>query len=391
VIDERVQTIAKELTKYLKATDRMAKTIVFCENTEHAAMMRMALQNENKDIEQLNYVVRITGNEFKSDLDANLYDFIDQNKSFPVIATTSKLLSTGVDTKTVKVIVLDSNIRSLSDFKQIIGRGTRVKEDYGKTYFTILDFRQITNLFADPDFDGAPIQTFEVKEGDEITAENLELPDNLQSEEIQAGKGISWEETWQEKLGKRVKYYVNGVIVNVLGKRTQILDEHGKLVNIELEAKQKLKDRYTNLNEFINDWNQGDKRDAIIDELRQKGIYLAEIAYEYEKKYQKSYDFFDLIVHIAFDRPALSRKDRMENVKKRDIFGKYSKDAQKVLFGLLDKYGDKGVQEIKDMTTLSLAPISEVGSPLEIMEIFGGVDGYKKAVKELEMEIYREV
>jgi type I restriction enzyme, R subunit len=398
VIDERISTIAKELTKYLKATDRMAKTIVFCENTEHAAMMRMVLQNENSDIENPRYVVRITGNEFKTDLDSNLYDFIDQNKDFPVIATTSELLTTGVDTKTVKVIVLDTNIKSLSEFKQIIGRGTRVKEDYGKTYFTIIDFRQATNLFADPDFDGAPIQKFEIKEGDEIPSllgecqgEVEDAGDNTSSQHSPQGEGvINWEETW-EKAKKRFKYYVSGVAVNVLGKRTQALNGQGKLVNIELEAKLRLKNRYANLNEFINYWNSEDKRDAIIIELQEKGVNLADIAYEYEKKYQKSYDFFDLIVHLAFDRPALSRKDRVEGVKKRDIFGKYSDEAKKVLDGLLDKYGDKGVQEIEDMTTLSLAPINEIGTPLEIVELFGGVDGYKKAVKELEMEIYREV
>jgi type I restriction enzyme, R subunit len=390
VIDERIEVIAKEVTNYLKATDRYAKTIIFCENTEHAAMMRSALQNENSDITQPNYVVRITGNEFASDLNTNLYNFVDQNKTYPVIATTSKLLSTGVDIKTVKVIVLDSNIKSLGEFKQIIGRGTRVKEEYGKTYFTIIDFRQVTNLFADPDFDGKPIEVFDIKQGEN-------LPEILESDTIQEDKertnsepdkGIDWEETWLEKTSKRVKYYIDGVKVNILGKRTQVLDARGKLVNLEVEARQKLRNQYSNLNEFINEWSYEDKRDALVEELKEKGVYLAEIYDEYATKYQKNYDFFDLILHLAFDRPALSRRERAENVKKRDIFSKYSEQAQIVLNGLLQKYADKGIQEVESMTTLNLAPINALGTPMEIVSLFGGIGGYKMALKEMETEIY---
>lgn len=396
VIDERIKIVAKEVSNYLKGTDRFAKTIVFCENTEHAAMLKSALQNENTDIANAKYVVRITGNEYASDLDENLHNFMWPDKQFPVIATTSKLLTTGVDTKTVKVIVLDSNIKSLSEFKQIIGRGTRINEDYDKTYFTIIDFRNVTNLFADPDFDGEPIAVFDRKEGQDIVPEEIAEPTEPQeSTQVDLSDEphheIDWQSSWLDKVKKRVKYYVDGVGVNVLGKRTQHLDERGKLVNIELEAKTGLKGQFKSLNEFINEWNQADRRDAIIEELRGKGVYLAELADEYEHKYHKSFDFFDLIVHLAFDKPPLTRAERAAGVKKRDIFGKYSDMAQSVLYGLLDKYADKGVADLEDINTLSVAPISDLGAPLEIVEEFGGVDGYKQAVKDLEKEIYKEV
>jgi len=391
VIEERTKLIASEVTAYLKATDRYSKTIIFCQDTEHAAMMRSYLQTQNSDIANPRYVVRITGNEFKADLNQNLYDFIDPNKEFPVIATTSKLLTTGVDTKSVKVIVLDANIRSLSEFKQIIGRGTRIREDVGKTFFTILDFRKTTNLFADPDFDGEAIKVMERKVGEEINPEDL-IDESLTSEveDIQEpNQPIDWDKTWDGGYKKPSKYYVDGVNVNVMSKRTQVLDGEGKLVNLELQARKHLKEAFGSLNDFIQEWNQDQKRAVIIQELNQKGIYLHEIYEEYTKKHQQNIDFFDLILYLAFDRPPLSRGERAGNVKKKDLFGKYSAPAKQVLLTLLDKYADNGLEELEDFKTLDLPPLDKVGTPMEIVGLFGGVDGYREALKELEREIYR--
>jgi type I restriction enzyme, R subunit len=399
VIEERTKLIAKEVSNYLKATDRYARTIIFCQDTQHAAMMRSYLQTENSDMDNPRYVVRITGNEYKSDLEQNLYDFTDPNKEYPVIATTSKLLTTGVDTKTVKVIVLDANIKSLSEFKQIIGRGTRIREDAGKTFFTIIDFRKVTNLFADPDFDGEADAQVVVSGGEEVNmleiAEELDEQTDSQESPLPLGEGqgeginqVDWDSTWQLKE-KKPKYYVDGVGVNVISKRTQVIDEEGKLVNLELTAKQNLKDVYGSMDEFIQDWNSEAKRKVIIDELREKGVFLHEIYEEYFKKYKQDIDYFDLILHLAFDRPPLTRKERAEGVQKRDIFGKYEGKAKEVLQNLLEKYADNGIEELENINALELPPINSYGTPMEIVELFGGVGEYKKAIQELEREIYK--
>ena len=396
VIDERIRLVAHEVSKYLKSTDRMARTIIFCQDTEHAAQMRSYLQQENSDIEG-RYVVRITGNEKRSVLDENLYNFIDKSTQFPVIATTSKLLTTGVDTKTVKVIVLDANISSLSEFKQIIGRGTRIDEDAEKMYFTIIDFRKVTNLFADPDFDGEAVGVVSVKEGGDIDitkADDIldgQGGDEADGDPEKAGSeatgGPDWEGTWGTQKPK--KYYVREADVNVLSKRTQILDEDGKLINVELEAKNNLKGIYESLDDFMNEWNDEERRKVIIEELRDKGVYLHEVYEEYIKKHKQDIDMFDLILYLAFDRPPLTRKERANNVQKRDLFGKYSQEAQAVLKNLLNRYADNGIEELESLDSLELPPINQLGTPLQIVELFGGVEEYKEAIRELEKEIYK--
>ena len=392
VIYERSEAVAKKITQYLKKHNRYDKTIVFCIDIEHAGRMRTALANENSDLMAQNnkYVMQITGDnkEGKRELD----NFINPEETYPVIATTSKLMTTGIDAQTCKLIVLDSNIASMTEFKQIIGRGTRINEEYDKTYFTIMDFRNVTDLFADPDFDGEPVRVKEVKEDEEF-----EDPENEEDETIiEDGEEVEFPEDETpdiidggeiEDEERREKIFVNGVDVSVLNERVQILDENGKLITGSLKdyTKAQVHKEFATLDDFLNKWNSSDKKQAIIDELEENGI-----VYEnFKEEIGKDMDIFDLILHCAYDKPPLSRKERAENVKKRDYFTKYSEQAKAVLETLLQKYADEGIENIESLNILQVQPFNEIGSPIEIIKLFGGKQQYLNAVAELEQELYK--
>ena len=398
VVDERTDTVAKKLTEFLKGFDRYAKTIVFCADIDHAERMRSALQKHNADIAANNYkyIMQITGDndEGKRELD----NFINPEEKFPVIATTSELMTTGVDAQTCKVIVLDANINSMTKFKQIIGRGTRINEEYGKLFFTILDFRNATDLFADPDFDGEPIRIKPVTEETDLTSivdeeENNTTPiiDEDSGEEVVIIKPeIRYPEPPNTETGvrePRQKIYVNGVDVSVLVSRELYFDQHGKPITTSLKdhTKEIVKGQFVSLDDFLNKWNNTDRKEAIIKELQEQGVLVEALMEAVEKKV----DLFDLICHIAYDQPPLTRKERANNVKKRNYFAKYGEQSKKVLEALLEKYADEGIENIESMEVLKVKPLNEFGSPVEIINEFGSKEEYLRAVKELETELYK--
>ncbi len=398
VIDERGDTVAKKLTEFLKGYDRYAKTIVFCSDIDHAERMRSALQKHNADIAANNYkyIMQITGDndEGKRELD----NFINPEEKFPVIATTSELMTTGVDAQTCKVIVLDANINSMTKFKQIIGRGTRINEEYGKLFFTILDFRNATDLFADPDFDGEPIRIKPVTEETDLTgiveeeeADTTALVVEDSEDEIEFIKPqIRYPEpptSEMEVKEPRHKIYVNGVDVSVLISRELYFDQHGKPITTSLKdhTKEIIKGQFVSLTDFLNKWNSTDRKEAILKELQEQGVLVEALMEAVEKKV----DLFDLICHIAYDQPPLTRKERANNVTKRNYFAKYGEQSRKVLEALLEKYADEGIENIESMEVLKVKPLNEFGSPVEIIKEFGSKEGYLKAVKELEVELYK--
>lgn len=376
IIDDRTKFVAKKITEFLKKTDRFSKTIVFCIDIEHAERMRRALVNENSDLVKENhkYIMRITGDnkEGKAQLD----NFIDEDSKYPTIVTTSKLMTTGVDCKTCKLIVLENNIASMTEFKQIIGRGTRLKPDYGKEYFTIMDFRNVSRLFADPDFDGEPVIIYEPEESDDIVPpeSDVELYD--------------YDNDKEDKFNEKpTKYRVSDVKVKVISERVQYYDKDGKLITESLKdySKKNIKEEFKDLDTFIKKWNNEDKKQVIIDELIEQGVLLDALR---EEIGNPDIDDFDLICHIAYDKKPLTRYERANNVKKRGYLYKYSDIAQKVLENLLDKYStDKNI-DLKDTKILELKPFDEFGNPLKIVKAFGGKKKYIEAVKELEKEIY---
>jgi type I restriction enzyme R subunit len=392
VIDGRTEAVAKKITEYLKATDRFAKTIVFCTDIDHANRMRQALINENADLvaKHWNYCVKITGDDEvgKQELD----NFTDVEEQFPVIATTSKMLTTGIDTKMVKFIVLEANIGSMTEFKQIVGRGTRIREADGKVYFTIMDFRKATNLFADPDFDGEPVVIYEPSEGEspvppeENTAENtventsIEVVDNFL---LRGGNNIDI----KEEVDDVKKYYVNNVSVSVVNERVQYYGRDGKLITESLKqySKDNIIKEYSSIDSFIQKWNNTNKKEELLAEMAEHGILLEAL----REEVGQDLDAFDLICHIAFDMPPLTRKERADNVIKRNYFAKYGDQARKVLEGLLDKYVQEGVLSIEDSAVLKLKPLSDLGGPVELVRAFGKKADYDQAVKELEQEIYK--
>jgi len=395
VIDERTEAVARKVTEYLKKTNRFDKTIIFCIDIDHAQRMRSAIANENSDLmaENRKFVMQITGDndEGKMELD----NFINPEEKYPVIATTSKLMTTGIDAQTCKIIVLDSNIGSMTEFKQIIGRGTRINEEFGKTFFTIIDFRNVTDLFADPDFDGDPVKVKEFDEEDEFESPEDEI-DSDETITDEDGEEISFDPPPEKPdiidggdiiSEPRAKYYVNGVNVSVLNERFQYMDGNGKLITGSLKnyTKQKVREQYQSLDDFLNKWNEADKKNAIIEELTEQGIVFENL----KEAINKEMDIFDLICHTAFDQPPLTRSERVNNVKKRDYFTKYGDQARKVLEALLDKYADEGIENIEDMKVLQINPLNQFGSPLEIVKIFGGKKQYLQALTELEQEIYK--
>lgn len=382
VLDERTKLVARKVTEFLQETDPFSKTIVFCEDIEHAERMRQALVNENADLvkQDRRYVMRITGDskEGKAELD----NFIDPAQPYPVIVTTSKLMTTGVDAQTCKLIVLDRRIGSMTEFKQIIGRGSRLKEEYDKHYFTIMDFKQATHLFADPEFDGDPVQIYQPRHDESPVPpdEPFDL-DNLPDDaEIING----FVETAQGE--RRQKFYVDDVEVNIVAERVEYYDENGKLVTESFRryARRTLQEKYQSLDTFLQRWSNEKKKSAITDELDKQGLFLHALREEVGHEYSD----FDLICHIAFDQPPLTRRERANNVRKQDYFARYNKQAQAVLVALLDKYADEGLS-IGDMQVLRLAPLSDIGTPLEIInDYFGGRDAYNRAILELEKAIY---
>ncbi|MBV1759070.1 MAG: DEAD/DEAH box helicase family protein [Dethiosulfatibacter sp.] len=397
VIDDRTRVVASKITEFLTKTDRFSKTIVFCVDIEHAERMRQALINDNKDLYtgDNRYIMRITGD---NDIGkAQLENFIDEESTYPVIAVTSKLMTTGVDAKMCKLIVLENNINSMTEFKQIIGRGTRLLEEYGKTYFTIMDFRNASRLFADPAFDGKPEVVIDLGQDDPVdepeTEEEGEDGDGLDTggDGVKEGEGEYGEGDTppfdDEGEDKPRKYYVGDVLVKVLSERVQYVDKDGKLITESLidYTKKNILQQYARLDEFLRTWTNAEKKQAIIDELQDGGVLLEAVRQELGKT---ELDDFDLICHIAYDKKPLTKKERAENVKKRHYLYKYSDLAQQVIEVLLDKYANDGIKEIEDTKVLQLKEFAKIGSPMKIVKAFGGKEAYHKAVQELENEIY---
>lgn len=408
VIDERTELVAKTITDYLKRTDPMAKTIIFCNDIDHAERMRRAIANLNPEQMAKNdkYVMKITGDDElgKGQLD----NFINPKKAYPVIATTSELMTTGVDAKTCKLVVLDQNIKSMTKFKQIIGRGTRIDDRYGKLWFTILDFKKATELFADERFDGTPEKviktTPEIIEDETVDLEEMETEASTeesgeisgaeseeQTGEINDPTGIyepKGDGEWEDETPKMVKYHVSGVSVSKIAERVQYYDSDGKLVTESFKdyTRKTMHKQFSSLDAFVKRWNEADRKEAVIKELELAGIIWSAL----EDEVGKEMDPFDLICHVVYDQPPLTRKERVENVKKRNYFTKYSETAQQVLDNLLVKYADEGVQEIENIQVLKVKPFDEMGRPLEIIKKgFGDKNGYLQAVSELEQEIYQ--
>jgi type I restriction enzyme, R subunit len=385
VLEKRTELVAKRITEFLKDTDRYGKTIVFCEDIDHAERMRKAFVNENADLvaENDKYVMRITGDEPQGK--AELDNFIDPESRYPVIATTSRLLTTGVDVQTCKLIVLDQRIESLSLFKQIIGRGTRVQADYGKYYFTIVDFKKATELFADPDFDGEPVQIYEPGPGEKTTPP-MDGGDGGEGQDIGEGDTVIIDIDEPKGGGRRVKYVVDDVGAKIVAERHQFYDKNGKLITESLRdyTRKTVKKEYATLDRFLKMWTQATKKQAIIEELEDKGLFLEDLSADVGK----DYDPFDLICHVAFDRPPLTRKERAAEVRKRDYFTKYGEQARAVLDALLDKYVDTGIESLEDINVLKIKPLNQFGTPLEIVKTFGGKEYYESAVRELEQELY---
>jgi type I restriction enzyme R subunit len=388
VLEKRTELVAKKVTEFLKATDRNDKTIVFCEDIDHAERLRQALVNENADICAYNrkYIMRITGDEREGK--AELDNFIHPESRYPVVVTTSKLLTTGVDAQTCKVIVLDQTIKSMSEFKQIIGRGTRINEDFGKLFFTIIDFRKATEHFADPDFDGLPLQIYEPKEGQSPAPPN-DLPTSEEyvlSDPASVAPKVA--ESWGEYGGGgRVKYVVGDVPVHVVAERVQYYGKDGKLVSESLKdyTRKTVREKFASLDSFLKTWSSADQKAVILRELEQQGVFLKELAVEVGK----DFGVFDLICHVAFDRPPLTRRERANNVRKRNYFTKYGEACRAVLEALLEKFSDEGVDDIEDINVLKVSPIAKLGTPTELVGRFGGKAPYQKAVRELEDALYK--
>lgn len=407
VLKKRTELVARRITEFLENSDPYQKTIVFCEDIDHAERMRQALVNMNpkRVAENRKYVMRITGdeNEGKAELD----NFINPEARYPVIATTSKLMTTGVDAQTCKLIVLDQRIQSMTEFKQIIGRGTRINDDYHKHWFTILDFKKATELFADPDFDGEPVKVYEPKGDDASIVPDDETTDDEPAAGVTEAEGeyeIEPGESWQsddpftaaglaegENAGKRVKYVVDDVEVSVVAERVQYLGPDGKLITESLRdyTRKKVKEQFASLDDFLRRWQDAERKQAILEELEESGVFWEDLTRELGDRLGDEPDPFDVICHIAFDRPALTRRERAAQVRKRDIFTRYEGQARQVLESLVDKYADAGIGPIEDPKVLTLAPFSEIGAPMELVQAFGGKPGYTRAVHELEDALYQ--
>lgn len=375
VLEKRTELVAKIISDYLKSSgDRFAKTIIFCENIDHAERTRVALVNENADLvaENRRYIMRITGDETEGK--AELDNFIDPESKYPTIVTTSELLTTGVDAKTCKLIVLDQRIQSMTKFKQIIGRGTRIDEDYGKMFFVIIDFKKATQLFADPDFDGDPVQIYEPLPADPIVPPVTEDEPQLDDPD----------QTTQER--QRDRYVVATEAVNVAVIREQYYSKDGKLITESIRdyTRKTVSKDYATVDAFLKKWNAAEQKQAIIQELQEEGVLLEAL----EQEVGKEFDPFDLICHVAFDQPPLSRRERANKVRQRNYFNKYGEQVRAVLVALLDKYADEGIEDIEKIDVLKVKPLSDIGTPMEILNIFGGKPKYLQALAELKSQLY---
>lgn len=388
VLEKRTRMVAKVVSNYLvKHNLRFDKAIFFCVDTDHADRMRQALVNENSDLVKADerYVMRITGDD---DIGKKQIDnFRDVSSRYPVLVTTSKLLTTGVDVQMVKFIILDANINSMTEFKQIIGRGTRVREDLGKMFFTIFDFRDATRLFADPDFDGPAEQDVSFTPGDngddtpDITMEP-EAPHDQPDEQETSPEGEK-----PSRHERRMKYYVDNIEVSVLRQRVQYIDKDGKLINESLTdyTRRNVRNQYATLDDFLSAWNSAERKQAIMDEFAKQGVLLEEL----QEQIGQEFDPFDLVCHVAYDQSPLTRRERANNVKKRNYFGKYGEQAQAVLNALLEKYADSGVENLESLDVLKVNPIKEFGTPQFIVnKIFNGKEAFNAALRELEIELY---
>lgn len=376
VLNQRTRLVAKRVMQLLNATDPFAKTIIFCEDIDHAERMRVAIVNAAGQLalDHPRYVVRITGDspEGKAELD----NFISRESRFPVIATTSELLTTGLDVRTCKVIVLDKTINSMTVFKQIIGRGTRIEEEYNKYFFTIMDFKKATELFRDPDFDGEPVVIFEPKDDEDPVP-----PDP-------PGEPDDDDDLGGDTEGAK-KYVVNGVPVSIIAERIEYYGPDGNLVTESYRdfTRKQIQSEFASLDDFLRRWNTTKKKQAIVELLEEHGVILENLA----ELVGKEYGDFDLICHVAYDQPPLTRKERADNVRKRNYFTKYGEQARAVLNALLDKYADRGIESVENTKVLKLQPFSNMGTPLEIInKVFGGKEQYEKAVLELEQELFSQ-
>tara|TARA_Y100001968_G_scaffold272040_1_gene264053 strand:+ start:729 stop:3170 length:2442 start_codon:yes stop_codon:yes gene_type:complete len=402
VLEKRTLAVASKVTEFLTRTDPYQKTIVFCEDIDHAERMRQALINLNPERvrENRKYVMRITGDEAEGK--AELDNFINPEEPYPVIATTSKLMTTGVDAQTCKLIVLDQRIQSMTEFKQIIGRGTRINDEFNKHWFTILDFKKATELFADPDFDGDPVKVYEPTSGESVVPDDEETdsPDMPAIAEDAAVYGAEPGEQWasddtdwhpddQKKTG-RTRYVVDNVEVNVVAERVQYLGPDGKLITESLKdyTRKKVREQFTSLEDFLRQWNAAERKQAIIDELAENGVFWHDLIEDVQKKLGAEPDPFDVICHIVYDQPPLSRRERAAQVRKNDYFNRYEGASRAVLDALLTKYTDTGIEHIEDVKVLKLDPFNRMGSPIELINAFGGKDEYFAAVRDLEQELY---
>jgi type I restriction enzyme R subunit len=384
VLDDRTKLVAKRVTEYLKESgDQFQKTILFCIDPEHAARMRQALVNENRELAVANnrYVMRITANDREGQ--DQLGNFIDPESAYPVLVTTSRLLSTGVDAQTCRLIVLDRPVESMTEFKQILGRGTRVLEDAHKYYFTVIDFRGATRHFADPDFDGEPVQIYDPDDNDPIVPPETEEVPGEDEIVVDAGNDVTID---TEEPASR-KLYVNGVLVTIMAERVKYLDGDGKLVTESLRdySKRAVMSRYASLDTFLQRWNSEDRKQAIIEELEGAGLRLDVLGDEVNP----DLDPFDLVCHVAYGQPPLTRRERADNVRKRDVFSKYGPQARAVLDALLTKYQDDGVVAgLDDVRILQIPPLDTMGTIVELIRQFGGKEKFETAVHELQKALY---
>ncbi|MDF7798460.1 DEAD/DEAH box helicase family protein [Pontiellaceae bacterium B1224] len=397
VIEERRKLVAAKITEFLKGSGRFSKTIVFCVDIEHAEGMRTEMANANTDLVAINskYVMQITGDnlEGKRHLDA----FTNPSEIYPVVATTSKLMTTGVDAQTCKLIVLDSNIGSMTEFKQIIGRGTRINEDFDKHYFTIMDFRNVTALFADKAFDGDPVRVKEARQDDDISGaedetEEETIFDELTGEDLTFPEAETPDITIEEELptfGTRRKVKVNGVEVLIIKERVQYMGEDGRIITESLRdyTRKSVRTAYASLDTFLSSWRNAAKKRALVEELEQHGVIFAAL----QEEIGSAFDPFDLICHIAYEQKPLTRKERADNVKKRDYFTKYGELARKVIDALLNKYADDGLLDLENPAIITLDPIKQLGTAPEIIRAFGGKPAYDAAIHELTDELYNAV
>ena len=407
VMEKRTRLVAETITEYLRKTDPMQKTIIFCEDINHAERMRQQLVNLNPEQVRKNrkYIMRITGDDAEGK--AELDHFIDPEEDYPVIATTSKLMTTGVDAKTCKLVVLDQRIQSMTEFKQIIGRGTRIDEDYNKFWFTIMDFKKATALFADEKFDGDPEQIHVPTDGesiippdeiDEPTDSDESQPDDSETENEggqigESDPGFPDPDTMEDPPTEpRIKFVVDDVEFSVIGRRVEYLDAEGKLVKEEINeyTRQTVRKQFATLNDFIKRWNEAERKQAVIDELAQHGVLWQDLLDDVSKKLGAETDPFDAILHIVYGQPPLTRRQRAAKAKRRNYFDRYQDQARAVLDALVDKYADAGIDSIEDSKVLRLPPFDQLGTAMELINAFGDKQEYQKALKALEDSLYSD-